>query len=225
VERGRGVENFIQEEFFQNILPPMVPPTSSRSATRSKKSANLPEINDLPEFRVIRSSRRKRSMQAFRSNGLIEIHIPARMSRKEEALVIPQMIELVQRREAKQRRSDGELAIWADQMLTARLPEITVQPAAINWRPMRDRWGSCTTVDRTIRISHRLALAPEYVIRYVLFHELIHLAIPGHGDDFNALLERFEQRHLAEAFLEGYEAGAQGAPEEIFLAGPEDLDR
>ena len=224
MERGFGVENFIQEEFFQNILPPMVSPTSSRPA-RAPKASLLSEINDLPEFRVIRSSRRKRSMQAFRSNGLIEIHIPARMSRREEALVIPQMIDLVRKREAKQRRSDDELIAWADQMLTAHLPEITVKPAAINWRPMRDRWGSCTTVDRTIRISHRLALAPEYVIRYVLFHELIHLAIPGHGDDFYALLERFEQRHLAEAFLEGYEAGAQGAPEEIFLAGPEDLDR
>jgi predicted metal-dependent hydrolase len=162
-------------------------------------------------------------MQAFRSNGLIEIHIPARMSRKEEALVIPQMIELVRTREAKQRRSDSELVEWADQMLIAQLPEITVKPASINWRPMRDRWGSCTTVDRTIRISHRLALAPEYVIRYVLFHELIHLAIPGHGDDFYALLGRFEKSELAEAFLEGYEAGAQGAPEEIFLTGPEDL--
>jgi len=217
------VDNFIQEEFFQNILPPML--SSTTPARKSSKNANLPEINDLPEFRVIRSSRRKRSMQAFRSNGLIEIHIPARMSRKEEALVIPQMIELVRAREAKQRRSDSELTQWADEMLAAQLPEITVKPAAINWRSMRDRWGSCTTVDRTIRISHRLALAPEYVIRYVLFHELIHLAIPGHGDDFYALLERCEKRDLAEAFLEGYEAGAQGAPEEIFLAGPEDLIR
>ena len=140
MERGRGVENFIQEEFFQNILPPML--SSTTPARKSSKNANLPEINDLPEFRVIRSSRRKRSMQAFRSNGLIEIHIPARMSRKEEALVIPQMIELVRAREAKQRRSDSELTQWADEMLAAQLPEITVKPAAINWRSMRDRWGS-----------------------------------------------------------------------------------
>ena len=85
---------------------------------------------------------------------------------------------------------------------------------------MRERWGSCTTVDKTIRISDRLNSAPEYVIRYVLFHELIHLRIAGHGDDFRELLARYPERQRAEAFLEGYEAGTVGAPDEILVLPP-----
>ena len=38
-------------------------------------------------------------------------------------------------------------------------------------------WGSCTGVDRSIRISDRLKGAPAYVLDYVLFHEAIHLNI------------------------------------------------
>ena len=74
---------------------------------------------------------------------------------------------------------------------------------------MNERWGSCTTVDRTIRISDRLSGAPDYVLDYLLVHELIHLEIADHGESFTALLSRFGDSERANAFLEGYEAGAQ----------------
>jgi len=85
---------------------------------------------------------------------------------------------------------------------------------------MRERWGSCTTVDKTIRISERLNAAPDYALHYVLFHELIHLRIAGHGDDFQELLARYPDKERAEAFLEGYEAGSAGSPEEILELPP-----
>jgi predicted metal-dependent hydrolase len=90
------------------------------------------------------------------------------------------------------------------------LPDFSERASSITWREMSERWGSCTTVDQTIRISQRLSSAPSYVLDYVLFHELIHLRIPGHGEDFQFLLARFEDGARAEAFLEGYEAGRSG---------------
>jgi predicted metal-dependent hydrolase len=214
---GEAVENFIQEDIFADILPPM--------SNQSAKISRLPRILSpraqekferdellarLPEFRVIRSSRRKRSIQALRQNGLIEIHIPDRLTRRQEFEIIPEMIELVLKREGKARKSDASLATHAQQLLQELLPDFHERPASLAWRSMRERWGSCTTVDRTIRISDRLSQAPEYVIRYVLFHELIHLRISGHGDDFNEYLARHPDKSRAEAFLEGYEAGASG---------------
>jgi predicted metal-dependent hydrolase len=65
-------------------------------------------------------------------------------------------------------------------------------------------------VDRTIRISQRLNGAPDYVLDYILVHELIHLEIADHGDQFHALLGRYEKSDLANAYLEGYEAGSRG---------------
>ena len=154
-------------------------------------------------------------MSAYRQNGIIEIHIPDRMSRKDEFAAIPEMIEIVLRREAKNRSSDQLLETMAADLLRRFLPDFHERPSSITWRNMRERWGSCTTGDGTIRISLRLNGAPEYVIACVVFHELIHLRIPGHGTDFQEFLDRYTDKDRAEAFLEGFEAGISAMPEPI----------
>lgn len=197
-------QEFIQDELFALNITPM--PT----ATPSIRSQERELREKLPEFRVIRSKRRRRSIQALRQNGAIEIHIPDRMSRREELEIVPEMVELVLSREAKIRKSDGDLLKLALGVKERFLPEFTENPASVAWRTMRERWGSCTTVDRTIRISDRLAQAPKYVLEYILLHELIHLRYSDHGPEFNSLLERCPDGVRAEAYLEGFEAGSAG---------------
>ena len=221
-----SVENFFQEPLFDDTFPPAMEksqkpraqgqPEKAARAPRRRSLLPMPSLPaNLPEFRVIRSSRRKKSMNAFRNNGLIEIHIPDRMSRRQELEVIPEMISLVLSRELRQRASNELLGQLALGLLDQYLPEFTERPSSIQWRPMRERWGSCTTMDRTIRIAERLNGSPEYVVSAVLFHELIHLRIPDHGPDFYALMDRYPDRIRAEAYLAGFEAGAQAIPEAI----------
>ena len=214
IENSNAVENFIQGEIFADIFPNMPALTPKKSIKKEHEEL----LSRLPEFRVIRSSRRKRTLHAFRQNGVIEIHIPDRLSRRQEFDVIPEMIDLVLKRENRLRKSDGALFEMCDQLLAEFLPEFSEsneRPISVTWRVMRERWGSCTTVDKKIRISERLNSAPDYALRYVLFHELIHLRIAGHGDDFQDFLDRYADKERAEAFLEGYEAGSVGSPEEI----------
>ena len=211
-----SVENFIQGEIFADIFPDM--PALKPKKSLKKEHEEL--LSRLPEFRVIRSSRRKRTLHAYRQNGVIEIHIPDRLSRRQEFEVIPEMIDLVLKRENRLRKSDSALLDLSDLLLAEYLPEFHERPISVTWRVMRERWGSCTTVDKTIRISERLNTAPDYALRYVLFHELIHLRIAGHGDDFHELLARYPEKDRAEAFLEGYEAGSAGSPEEILELPP-----
>jgi predicted metal-dependent hydrolase len=47
---------------------------------------------------------------------------------------------------------------------------------------------------------------PEYVIDYVLLHELAHLLVPGHGPRFWRLLEGYPRTERARGFLEGVAA-------------------
>ncbi|MEI8066466.1 MAG: M48 family metallopeptidase [Actinomycetes bacterium] len=218
-----SVDNFFQEEFFADILRPVEPkkPMKQNRPTELLSSPSLAPApapaqpgSPTPEYRVVRSPRRKRSISAFRKNGLIEIHVPARTTRREEAELVPEMIAMVLARESKRRRTDEKLAQIAQELLAELLPEFEERPSSVTWRSMRDRWGSCTTVDRTIRISDRLNSVPEFVLRCVLFHELIHLRIPDHQAEFYAFLERFPDRERAEAFLDGYEAGLIAAPSE-----------
>jgi predicted metal-dependent hydrolase len=66
-------------------------------------------------------------------------------------------------------------------------------------------------VDRAIRVSDRLRDAPDYVLDYVLLHELAHLLVPGHGPDFWALLAPYPRLERARGYLEGV-AAAAGLP-------------
>jgi predicted metal-dependent hydrolase len=176
----------------------------------------LPGISE-GEIVVIRSTRRKKNISAYRQGGRIVVSIPARMSKADEREMVPQMVAKIRAQEAAATMSEETLHARVDELLTELAPEITLRPSSINWRGMRERWGSCTGTDRTIRISDRLKGAPDYVVDYVLFHEAIHLQYFDHGPEFKALLTRFPLEDQAEAYLSGYEAAenALTAPEAL----------
>ena len=182
----------------------------------SGEDLTLPGITE-GEIIVIRSTRRKKSSSAYRQGGRIVISIPARMSKAEESQVVPELIAIIRAREAAKTPTESALATRIDELLSELAPEITARPVSVTWRPMRERWGSCTTVDRTIRISDRLQLAPAYALDYALFHEAIHLQYFDHGQEFTDTLARFEESELASAYLDGYEAAerAMAAPAEL----------
>jgi predicted metal-dependent hydrolase len=174
-------------------------------AESAGENLTLPGVDE-GEIIVIRSARRKKSISAYRQGGRIVISIPAKLSKADERAIVPEMIAKIRDQEASKTLGEAELAARIDRLLSELAPEITARPSSVVWRPMRERWGSCTSVDRTIRISDRLKLAPDYALDYVLFHEAIHLAHFDHGQEFSDLLNRFESSELASAYLDGYEA-------------------
>ena len=176
----------------------------------------LPGISE-GEIIVIRSTRRKKNISAYRQGGRIVVSIPARMSKADERAMVPEMVAKIRAQEAAATMSEERLATRVDELLTELAPEISLRPSSINWRGMRERWGSCTSTDRTIRISDRLKGSPDYVLDYVLFHEAIHLQFFDHGPEFKAILSRFPLEDQAEAYLSGYEAAenALTAPEAL----------
>ena len=176
----------------------------------------LPGISE-GEIIVIRSTRRKKNISAYRQGGRIVVSIPARMSKADERAMVPEMVAKIRAQEAAATMSEERLATRVDELLSELAPEISLRPSSINWRGMRERWGSCTSTDRTIRISDRLKGSPDYVLDYVLFHEAIHLQFFDHGAEFKAILSRFPLEDQAEAYLSGYEAAenALTAPEAL----------
>ena len=201
------MDNFIQDEIFEANLPAV-----RAQASKPTSEVRIPptEIAGGAEVRVIKSSRRRRSISAYREHGAIVIQVPARLSNSKIQEVIPEMVEKILSREVREKMSDEALFDRSLELLALYLPEFRTEPVSVLWRSMNERWGSCTTLDRTIRISDRLNGAPDYVVDYLLVHELIHLEIPDHGPDFESLLSRFERAELASAYLEGYEAGTRG---------------
>lgn len=171
-----------------------------------------------PAVEVRRSGRRRRTVSAYREHGRIVVLIPARMSRAEEQQWVAAMVERLER--AEQRRRPGQAALQGRaRELSRRYLDGVPEPASVRWVDnQRARWGSCTPADGTIRLSSRLRGMPEWVIDYVLLHELAHLVEPGHGKRFWALLDRYPRTERARGYLEGAAAAAG-----LDLA-PDDLD-
>lgn len=163
---------------------------------------------------VRRSARRRRTVTAYREQGRTIVLIPAAFSPAEERRWVAQMVAKLQTREERRRKSlggDEDLMARAAALSAAHLDGLA-EPAAVRWVDNQNRrWGSCTPADRTIRLSSRLRTMPEYVVDYVLVHELVHLLEPGHNEHFWSLVARYPCAERARGFLEGIEqAGAHG---------------
>ena len=152
---------------------------------------------------VQRSARRRRTISAHRVGDRIVVQVPARMSRAEEAQWVERMTQRVLAGERKTHRSDDELMQRAT-TLSTRYLRGRAAPASVRWVDNQvSCWGSCTPADRTIRLSRRLVGMPDYVVDYVLLHELAHLLEPGHGREFWDLLAGYPRLERARGYLEG----------------------
>lgn len=63
-------------------------------------------------------------------------------------------------------------------------------PDTVTVRAMKTRWGSCSSRGR-VCLNWRLAMAPESVRRYVVVHELAHLAHLDHSPQFWAVVQKW----------------------------------
>ena len=106
-------------------------------------------------------------------------------------------------------RTIDELLARARRLTNRYLPDhaARVVPASVRWVTNQNgRWGSCTPDDGTIRISHRIQEMPDWVIDYVLLHELSHLVVPSHSARFWDLVNRYPKAERARGYLEGISA-------------------
>lgn len=157
----------------------------------------------MAEVEIRRSSRRKRTVRAYRDGDKTIVLMPAHLSKAAEDEHVRTLLERLDRREQRARPSDDELAARAD-VLARRWLTPDATPSSIRWVTNMDkRWGSCSSADRSIRLSHRLQGMPSYVVDYVLVHELAHLIEPNHGPRFWALVDAYPEATKAKGFLEG----------------------
>ena len=170
-----------------------------------------------PVVEVRRSQRRRRTVSAYRDGERVVVLIPDQFSRAEETEWVDKMLARLAAREERLSRTDDELQARSRRLIDQYLPDYAraAMPASVRWVTNQNgRWGSCTPADRSIRISHRIQEMPDWVIDYVLLHELAHLVVPHHNARFWALVGRYPKTERARGYLEGI-AAATG----VVLAG------
>lgn len=148
-------------------------------------------------------------MSAYRDGERVVVLIPDQFSRAEETEWVDKMLARLAAREQRSRRTDAELLARANRLIDRYLAEHAGRavPASVRWvHNQNGRWGSCTPADRTIRISHRIQEMPDWVVDYVLLHELAHLVVPSHNARFWDLVSRYPKAERARGYLEGVSA-------------------
>ena len=82
------------------------------------------------------------------------------------------------------REAAGLIDHW-QQRLNVRINKLFVQA-------MSRRWGSCNPATKNIRLNTQLAQKPRACLDYIVLHELAHLKVPTHGEEFVALLDSLQ---------------------------------
>lgn len=168
----------------------------------SQRERVLREVPGEGTIEVRRSARRRRTVSAFREQGRLVIAIPGSFTRRQEDEWVARMIERVKRSEARRQLSSTDLMERAERLAGEYLPE-GVRPSSVRWvTNQTTRWGSCTPLNGSIRISHRLQNMPSWVLDYVLVHELAHLVEVGHNEAFWEIVNRYPRTERARGFLE-----------------------
>ena len=168
-----------------------------------------------PVVEVRRSSRRRRTVTAYREGQKVVVLVPASMSRADERRHVDALVARLLAREARTQAPTGDEALvdrareLAQRYLAPEVGSVPT-PTRVTWvGNQRRRWGSCTPAEGTIRLSDRLRPMPAWVRDYVLVHELVHLVEANHTPRFHALVAAYPDADRARGYLEGYADAAR----------------
>mgnify|MGYP003956137559 CR=1 FL=1 len=87
-------------------------------------------------------------------------------------------------RDELKQEAEGLIDHW-QQKLDVQINKLFVQA-------MKRKWGSCNPATKNIRLNTQLAQKPQACLDYVVLHELAHLKIPTHGEQFLELLDSMQ---------------------------------
>ncbi len=161
---------------------------------------------------VRRDGRLKKSARwIVEKDGTVLLRIPHRLPAKEIPQLLKDVIAQIERREKRAARrkshNDADLKERAE-WINDNCFESRIRWRSIRWvSNMQHRLGSCTNggmTDGDIRISDRIKGWPQWVIDYIIAHELAHRVVANHSTEFWDLLTgAYPLTEQARGFIKG----------------------
>jgi hypothetical protein len=151
---------------------------------------------------VVKSRRRRKTIEATREGNRVVVRLPATLTRSETRKWVKVMVDRIEQADEVNRLNEKRELERRARELHERY--FNGRPALRSIRYVanqRDRYGSCTPSDGSIRLSHLLAEFPDWVRDYVIVHELAHLRAPDHSSHFWSLVRRFPHAERARGYL------------------------
>jgi predicted metal-dependent hydrolase len=96
-------------------------------------------------------------------------------------------------------RKQSIVAQWYREQVKVAVPDLIAK-----WEPkmgvtvdrffvqqMKTKWGSCNPYKRSIRLNTELAKKAPQCLEYIVVHEMAHLLVRRHNDQFSNLMDRY----------------------------------
>lgn len=158
---------------------------------------------------VRRDKRLKKSSRwQWQADGSILLRIPSRFPKRQIPDLLKQITQQMDKRiKQAKRRTDADLQERAEE-INRKYFRGQIEWKAIRWvGNMNARLGSCTnggSTDGHIRISDKIKDWPQWVVDYVIAHELVHRLHSDHSKDFWATLtDGYPKTERARGFILG----------------------
>ncbi len=123
---------------------------------------------------------------------------------------INQKLEFIKRIEEKYKnqkiytRSNDDFIKLVTNLIDESAIALGKKPSKIIFRYMKTKWASCSQQGK-ITFNLMLKYLPPRLIRYVVFHEMVHLLVPNHKQNFwNIIKKQFKNFNQYEEQLFGY---------------------
>jgi predicted metal-dependent hydrolase len=136
---------------------------------RERRAGEMLFRGELARVRIEKAGTRSRASSIVFANGQIVIRRGGAAR-----TAVARTLERWLRREAR-----GEI----EHHLAPVMARLRCEPGRVYVMGQRTKWGNCSAKGN-LSFNWRLILAPDFVLRYMVTHEAVHLAIPDHSAKF-----------------------------------------
>jgi len=150
---------------------------------------------------IKRSKNRKKTVEArFVKDDLI-IYLPDNINKSDEEKWINKMIKWGENHKRKKELDKNTQLFMRSQKLNKKYFNGELDFSIKFVSNQKTRFGSCSIRKRSIRISDRLAKMPQWVLDYVIIHELAHIVYPNHSNKFWEKVNQYKYAERARGYL------------------------
>ena len=151
------------------------------------------------QVEIIRSTRRRKTIQAKLVDDVLKIYLPNGLTEREEEKWISYMKDrFIKKRELI---GDEKLLVERAERINKKFFNGSLDFTIKYVSNQNKRFGSCTPETKMIRISDRVAKMPSWVQDYVILHELTHLIHPNHSKEFWDKVNEYKYTERAKGYL------------------------
>ena len=102
-------------------------------------------------------------------------------------------------------RTLNNLRILVNQYVEKYESQLNVKVNRLQFRDTIHKWGSCSS-KKNITLSKNLRFVPEYLVAYIVFHEMVHLIVLSHNNEFYKIIKtEFPDHERCDEKLSQYE--------------------